>query len=68
MPEDDLDRTNASGKASAVQFVHFPFTAAQIEMFRARGSEVSVGFTHPNYGHMAVMPEHVRAALAEDFA
>ncbi len=68
MPEDDLDRTNSSGKASAVQFIHFPFTAAQIDKFRAPGSEVSVGFTHPNYGHTAVTPEHVRAALVEDFA
>jgi hypothetical protein len=68
VPEDDLDRTNAAGKASAVQFIHFPFTAAQIEKFRAPGSAVSVGFTHPGYGHTAVMPENVRAALAEDFA
>jgi len=68
VPEDDLDRTNAAGKASAVQFIHFPFSAARIEKFRAPGSQVSVGFTHPNYGHMAAMPEHVRAALAEDFA
>lgn len=68
VPEDDLDRTSATGKASAVQFIHFPFTAAQIEKFRAPGSEVSAGFAHPNYGHMAAMPEHVRAALAKDFA
>lgn len=67
-PEDDLDRTNAAGKASAVQFIHFPFSAAQIEKFRAPGAPVSVGFTHPNYGHTAAMPENVRAALAEDFA
>ena len=67
-PEDDLERTNAAGKASAVQFIHFPFTAARIEKFREPGSAVSVGFTHPNYGHTAVMPEPVRAALAEDFA
>jgi len=26
-----------------------------------------VGFKHPHYGHMAVMPEGVRAALAQDF-
>ncbi len=68
VPEDDLDRTNAAGKASAVQFIHFPFSAAQIEKFRAPGAPVSVGFTHPNYGHTAAMPENVRAALAEDFA
>jgi len=26
-----------------------------------------VGFDHPNYGHLAVMPEPVRAALVRDF-
>jgi hypothetical protein len=28
---------------------------------------VTAGFDHPNYGHMAMLPEAVRAALAEDF-
>jgi hypothetical protein len=28
---------------------------------------VVVGFSHENYGHMAVMSETVRAALARDF-
>jgi hypothetical protein len=65
--EDDHERTRADGKASSVQFVHFPFTAAQIEKFRAAGTEVVVGFNHENYGHMALMAEPVRAALAKDF-
>jgi hypothetical protein len=30
-PEEDQDRTTAEGKASSVQFVHFPFTPAQIK-------------------------------------
>ena len=33
--EADQDRTTADGKASSVQFVHFPFTDAQIAAFRA---------------------------------
>ena len=65
--EADIDRTSAEGKASAVQFIHFPFTPAQIARFRQAGAQVVVGFAHPAYGHMAVMPEMVRAALAEDF-
>ncbi len=65
--EDDQERTRADGKASSVQFVHFPFTAAQIAKFRAPGTEVVVGFNHENYGHMALMSETVRAALAKDF-
>jgi Protein of unknown function (DUF3501) len=67
MPEADIDRTTAAGKASAVQFIHFPFTADAIAAFREPGAQVIVGFDHPQYGHMAVMPEAVRAALAADF-
>lgn len=67
VPEDDLDRTTADGKASSVQFVHFPFTDAQAAAFKSDGgSEAIVGVSHPNYAHMAVMPDPVRAALAAD--
>ncbi len=67
-PEEDQDRTNANGKASAVQFVHFPFTPAQVEAFKKPNASVIVGLSHPAYGHMAVMPEEVRAELSKDFA
>jgi hypothetical protein len=67
IPETDQDRTSADGKASSVQFVHFRFTPEQIARFRTPGAEVVLGLSHPHYGHMAVMPEAVRAALAEDF-
>jgi uncharacterized protein DUF3501 len=66
-PEQDVDRTTAEGKASSVQFVHFPFTRAQIDAFRTGGTRVVLGFKHASYAHMAVVPEEVRAALAEDF-
>ena len=67
IPEEDTDRTNADGKASSVQFIHFPFTDAQVAAFRAEGAEVVVALRHPEYGHMAVVPEDTRRALAEDF-
>jgi Protein of unknown function (DUF3501) len=67
VPEADQDRTRSDGKASSVQFVHFPFTPAQIEAFQRPGAEVTIGFSHPAYGHMAVLPEAVRAELAGDF-
>jgi hypothetical protein len=67
LPEADVDRTTAQGKASAVQFIHFPFVPDQIAKFRRPGAQVVLGFSHPAYGHMVVMPELVRAALAEDF-
>ena len=67
VPEADVDRTTAAGKASSVQFIHFPFTRPQIDKFRAPGAEIMVGFKHPAYAHMAVLPEATRAALADDF-
>ena len=65
-PETDQDRTTAEGKASSVQFVHFPFTPAQIAAFKA-ADEITLGFHHPHYQHMAVLPAAMRDALAEDF-
>lgn len=66
-PEPDQDRTSAEGKASSVQFIHFPFSPSAIARFREPGARVTVGFEHPAYAHMTAMPEAVRAALAEDF-
>jgi hypothetical protein len=66
VPEADVDRTSAAGKASSVQFIHFPFTTDQAAAFKAESAEVVVGFSHPAYAHMTVLPEPVRWALAAD--
>ena len=66
VPEADVDRTTADGKASSVQFIHFPFTAEQAARIKEPGLQVILGFAHPEYGHMVVVPEAVRAALAGD--
>jgi hypothetical protein len=29
--------------------------------------EILLGFSHPHYGHMAIVPEPTRNALAQDF-
>ena len=68
VPEDDLDRTTAEGKTSSVHFLHFAFTPAQVKAFTVPGTEVVLAITHPRYGHMALLPEESRAALADDFA
>jgi len=65
--EADQDRTTTAGKASSVQFVHFPFTPAQIAAFAAPGAEVVLGLDHAEYRHMTVLAEPVRAELAGDF-
>jgi hypothetical protein len=67
VPEADADRTTAEGKASSVQFVHFPFTPAQIAALRSGQAEAVVGLGHRNYSHMAVIPPDVRSELAGDF-
>ncbi|MCH7832646.1 MAG: DUF3501 family protein [Proteobacteria bacterium] len=65
--EQDVDRTTAEGKASSIQFLHFPFTGAQVEKFRTADAQVSLAIGHEKYGHLAVLPEAVRLALAGDF-
>ena len=68
VPEKDLDRTSTDGKASSVQFIHFPFSDEQIKVFRTTNSQVMVGFRHPEYSHMCVLQDAVRQALSADFA
>ena len=67
VPEGDQERSREDGKASSVQFIRFPFTSAQAAAFKSGAGDVVVGFDHPGYGHMAVMPPAVRTALADDF-
>jgi Protein of unknown function (DUF3501) len=68
LPDSTRENTSPDGKASAVQFVRFAFTAAQKAAFCKPGAQVVVGIDHADYGHMATMPEPVRAALAEDLS
>jgi len=51
-----------------VHWLRFRFTPAQIAAFKADGERVTIGIAHPNYGHMAVLPAAMRAALSKDFA
>lgn len=66
VPEEDQDRTNEQGKASSVQFVHFPLSDGQAAAFKQPGQQIILGFDHPAYAHMAVVGEETRAALAGD--
>jgi uncharacterized protein DUF3501 len=67
-PDPTRENTSPDGKASAVQFIRFPFSPEQIAAFKASGARVVVGFDHPNYAHMAQLPDPVRTALADDLA
>ncbi|HXR87752.1 MAG TPA: DUF3501 family protein [Stellaceae bacterium] len=68
VPDPTRENTSPEGKASSVQFLRFPFTVAQVQAFKMAGAQVLLGIDHENYGHIAVMPERVRAALERDFA
>lgn len=67
VPEPGEDRTREDGKTSAVHFLHFPFTPAQIKAFRDPAVQIMLGFEHENYAHMALLTPKARAALAGDF-
>lgn len=66
-PEEDVERTNADGKASSVHFIHFILSPDQIAKFKQLDARIMVGVDHPNYGHMSILTEDSRAALAVDF-
>ena len=66
-PEDDIDRTTAEGKASSIQFLHFPFSDEQVIGFRDTSNKVVIGIDHKKYGHMAIVPQAMREALGSDF-
>lgn len=66
--ETDVERTKEDGKTSSVHFVRFRFGASQIAEFKAPGARIMAGIDHANYGHIAVLTETTRAALAADFA
>jgi Protein of unknown function (DUF3501) len=67
LPDPTRENTSEDGKASAVQFLRFPFTPTQKAAFTRPGAQILCGIDHPKYGHIAVIPEPVKAALAQDF-
>jgi Protein of unknown function (DUF3501) len=68
VPEQDVDRTSAAGKASSVQFLHFQFDEEAIAAFKSGAGQVTFHIEHPAYGHIAILSDDVRAELASDFA
>lgn len=67
VPEEDIDRTTADGKASSIQFLHFPFSQQQIREFKDYNIKAMISIEHNQYGHIAIMPQSMRVALAADF-
>jgi Protein of unknown function (DUF3501) len=65
-PTEYDDRTTADGKTSSVHWLRFKLTPELIARFQTE--RVVLGVGHKNYGHMAVLGDDTRAALAKDFA
>ena len=66
VPEEDVDRTSAEGKASSVQFIHFTFTDDQITKFKS-SSEIEIGIDHSEYSHTTKLADTTIKSLAADF-
>ena len=67
IPEQDVDRTSAEGKASSVQFIHFKFTEMQIKKFKDLSNEIIIGVDHEMYNHTVKLTENNKKALSLDF-
>ena len=67
VPEEDVDRTSAEGKASSVQFIHFNFTDEQIKKFKSKDVNIELGMDHKEYSHTTKLSKENIASLSEDF-
>ena len=68
IPEEDVDRTSAEGKASSVQFIHFKFSDEQIQKFKLDGVEVEIGIDHKEYSHTTKLSLANLSSLSADFS
>ena len=67
VPEEDVDRTSAEGKASSVQFIHFKFNDEQIKKFKSNSSLIEVGIDHDEYSHSTKLNDVTVKSLSADF-
>jgi hypothetical protein len=67
VPEADVDRTSAEGKASSVQFIHFKFNDDQINKFKSGNKSIELGIDHKEYTHTTKLTEDNIKSLLADF-
>jgi len=68
IPETDVDRTTAGGKASSVQFIHFKLTNEQIQKFKSNSADVDLGVDHNEYSHATKLSVNNINSLSADFS
>ena len=67
VPENDVDRTDNSGKTSSVHFLHFKFEDHHVRDFKDMDCTVEIGTDHEQYPHISVLTNEVKTALIKDF-
>ena len=67
VPEDDVDRTSAEGKASSVQFIHFKFNDDQVSKIKSGTINIELGIDHKEYAHTTKLTEDNIKSLLADF-
>ena len=67
VPENDVDRTSAEGKASSVQFIHFKFNDDQINKIKLGKISIELGINHEEYMHTTKLSEDNIESLSADF-
>jgi len=67
VPEEDVDRTSAEGKASSVQFIHFKLNDDQISKFKSDSATIELGIDHKEYTHTTRLVENSVKSLCADF-
>ncbi|MDA7565500.1 DUF3501 family protein [Candidatus Pelagibacter sp.] len=67
VPEQDVDRTSAEGKASSVQFIHFKLNDDQISKFKSDSATIELGIDHKEYTHTTRLAEDSVKSLCADF-
>ena len=67
VPENDVDRTSADGKASSVQFIHFKFNDDQINKIKSDNISVELGIDHKEYAHTTKLTKDNIKSLLADF-
>jgi len=67
VPEEDVDRTSAEGKASSVQFIHFKLNDDQVSKFKSDSVTIELGIDHKEYTHTTRLAENSVKSLCADF-
>ena len=63
VPEEDVDRTSAEGKASSVQFIHFKLNDDQISKFKSDSATIELGIDHKEYTHTTKLAENIWGSI-----